>query len=331
MATTFVLLGEPDLPSLARLDPDRDWREFVTGERAWILQTYLRLRTLGLEVQLAGALPSDGTAVFHTKQRRALLRQLPSATDALLVGTRGDLGEALIADLEVVQNPAQSDDSRRFHLPHWPQPGLLPRDTGRGTALENIAFKGFLGNLHSGFREPAWAQFLTAHGLRWLSDATDYRRDGAIDAAALDWNDFRTVDLVVAVRSPDARLHPRKPATKLYNAWHAGVPALLGPETAYRDLRRSSLDFIEVATPTEARAAIERLCAEPQLYAAMVANGRERARDFSVAAIAARWQQFLGDTAPALAQRPDVTRWRGRSLRAKELSRRALRALGLWR
>jgi len=330
MPLTFFLHGELDLAQLARLDPDRDWREFVTGERAWILQTYLRLRASGCEARLAGELPDDGIVVFSSKQRRLLLRQRVRATRALLIGVREDVGEALIADLEVVQNRRQADGRRRFFIPFWPQPGLLAREPLRGTRIETIAFKGYLGNLHPAFRDASWQGFLAANHLRWLADAAPYKRN-AVDAAGLEWNDFREVDLILAVRAPDPRLHPRKPATKLYNAWHAGVPALLGPEVAYRELRRSRLDYIEVASPSEAREAIARLRADPQLYAAMVANGRERAREFTTQAIAARWRVLLADTAAAAAQRADVLRWRGRSLRAKALSRRALRALGMWR
>lgn len=326
---TFVLHGEP-LDELRRLDPDRDWREFVTGERAWILQTYLRLRATGAPVELADALPDDGIVVFSSKQRRALVRARRRSTRAVLVGVRQDLGEALIADLEVVQNEAQADATRRFFIPHWPQPGMLVRDAARGSRIEAIAFKGFLGNLHPAFREAAWLEFLRERGIRWLADAAPYT-DNFVDAASLDWNDFRQVDLVLAVRAPDARLHPRKPATKLYNAWLAGVPALLGPEVAYRELRRSALDYLEVADVRAAQAAIVQLQSSPSRYADMVTNGHARAAEFQAPAIVRRWHDFLFSVVPSLVTRADVSRWRGRSLRRKELSRRALRALGVWK
>jgi hypothetical protein len=35
-------------------------------------------------------------------------------------------------------------------------------------------------------------------------------------------------------------------AIKLYNCWHAGVPAVLGAESAFRANRRSDLDYLEV-------------------------------------------------------------------------------------
>lgn len=329
MRVTFFLDDEPHPQRLERLDPDRDWREFVTGERAWVLQTYLRLRARGCDVELTTEVPDHGIVVFSAKQRRLLLRHAPGRTQALLVGIREDVGEALIADLEVVQNRSQADGLRRFFIPFWPQPGLMPRDAARGSRIESIAFKGFIGNLHPDFRSAAWCAFLAERGIRWLADAAPYRRR-AVDATALDWNDFRNVDLIVAVRGPDAGLHRRKPGTKLYNAWHAGVPAIVGPELAYRELRRSPLDYLEVASPAEAREAIARLQADPGLYSAMIENGRERAREFTVEAIAGRWEEFLTTTLPRQAEHVEVQRWRGRSLLAKELSRRALRALGMW-
>jgi hypothetical protein len=104
---------------------------------------------------------------------------------------------------------------------------------------------------------------------------------------------------------PAEGAHTGKPGTKLYNAWLAGVPAVLGPEPAFRELRRHELDYLEVTSVEEALAAIDRLRSDPALYRAMVDHGRERARDFSVEAILDRWTDLLWERVPALAaQRP---------------------------
>jgi hypothetical protein len=327
---TFVLLDDAPLGQLCELDPDRDWREFVTGERAWILQTYLRLRARNLPVQIAASLPESGLAVFSSKQRR-LLRRAKVSPDVVLVGVREDVGEALIADFELVQNVAQADGVHRFLMPLWPQPGLLPRDPARGTHIENIAFKGFVNNLAPAFRSEAWRTALQERGLGWLTDAVSYTRD-ATQHGGLAWNDFRTVDVVLAVRPPSADLYPNKPATKLYNAWHAQLPAVLGPELAYRDLRRSELDYIEVDSAADALAAIDQLRSDPARYAAMIDNGRRRGEEFSIPRLTDRWSHLLFEELPARAQTDRRVRsWRGRSLLQKELARRAVRALGLWK
>jgi hypothetical protein len=303
---TFVLHGA-DVQALARLDPDRDWREFVTGERAWVLQTYLRLRQAGLAAELSTRLPRRGIAVFSASHRAQLARGPVQRTDAFLLATRQDRRETLFADGEVVQNPAQANGSNLLHVPHWPQPGLMPRDAARGDSLRRVEYKGFVGNLHPDFHGPAWPRFLADHGIEWVCDGKVYAR-GATDGLQLQWNDFRETDLVLAVRPASTDLHLRKPATKLCNAWLAGVPALLGPESAYRSLRRDDRDFIEVSSRAEAEAAILGLLQEPARYARMRQRARERAADFTVERVVERWLRVLQVDVPALASQAVVRR-----------------------
>lgn len=323
---TFVLHGA-DVEALGRLDPDRDWREFVTGERAWVLQTFLRLRRTGFEAELSTRLPRDGIAVFSASHRVQIARGPVQRTAALLIATRQDRRETLFADAEVVQNPAQANGGNLLHVPHWPQPGMLPRDAARGDTLRRIEYKGFIGNLHPDFRDPAWPRFLGAHGIEWVCDGKVYAQ-GATDGLQLQWNDFRETDLVLAVRPPSADLHLRKPATKLCNAWLAGAPAMLGPESAYRSLRRDELDFIEVATRAEAEAAVLRLLEEPDRYARMRQRARERAAECTVERVTERWLQLLRVEVPALASEANVQRthrwpvfWRNAAGRVRRWSR----------
>ncbi|HEX4963905.1 MAG TPA: glycosyltransferase [Thermoanaerobaculia bacterium] len=297
MRVTFFLDGEEDLDGLRRLDPDRDWRSFQRGEQVWVLQTFLRLARAGRPVELAAVPPSEGLIVFHAKQARALRRQRHLLGDAVLVAARADNRQPLIADFEVVQNGRFADGRRRFHIPHWPQPGLLPRDPDRGTAIRRLVYKGFEGNLHPDFRRAEWRDFLAARDIEWVVDAAPFA-GRETDSQALDWPDFRQADLVLAVR-PEGR-STNKPASKLVNAWLAGTPALLGPETAYRELRRSELDYFEVSSLPEAQKAVDRLLADPGLYGAMVENGRARAADFTATAVLPYWEKLLFETIPSL-------------------------------
>ncbi len=302
MDVTFYLPGEDDLPRLAGLDPDRDWREFQRGERIWVLQTFLRLARAGHPVRLAGEPPARGVVVFHAKHERALLAARRHWRDLVLVGVRADNRQPLAADVEVVQNGRFADGRSRVFVPHWPQPGLLPRDPARGERIERVAYKGFDSNLHPDFRVPAWPAFLLAHGIEWRVDSAAFAGP-ASDRLALAWPDFRQVDLLLAVRPPDRRLHSAKPASKLVNAWLAGVPALLGPEVAYRELRRSTLDYLEVASGEDAREAVLRLLADPALYRAMVDNGCARGAELTAGALVPRWAALLFEQVPDLAAR----------------------------
>jgi hypothetical protein len=296
---TFFL-DDGEVGALRGLDPDRDWRELQRGERAWVLQTYLRLADAGYPVQLASRLPESGVVVFHAKQRRALpLRRRSRGRSGLVfVAVRGDVKQAGGADFELVQNRRSADGLGRLFIPHWPQPGLLPRDAARGSRLERIAYKGFDRNLHPYFRGAGWRSFLASHGIEWVVDSVPFA-EGGTRGEALEWPDFRAVDAVLAVRPAACPRRDSKPATKLYNAWLAGVPALLSPDVAFRELWRSPLDFLEVTGPAAARSGVQRLLAEPDLYRRMVANGRARAAEFSADAVLAHWLELLEEILPA--------------------------------
>jgi hypothetical protein len=125
---------------------------------------------------------------------------------------------------------------------------------------------------------------------------------------------------MLAVRNLTVRDAQVKPASKLLNAWHAGVPAMVGPEPAFHCLRRSEFDYIEVRTPADALAAIDRLLAEPQRYQAMIEQAARRSPEFNEDATAARWMTLLHAAADRM------PRWRSlpRPVRAARLAGRAV-------
>lgn len=290
---------------LARIDDLdlTDWEfwsaAWLSRRRGWVLRTYLQLRDAGHPVDISATIPDAGIVVlgpemadraqFAAAVQREQLRHL------YIVSIRADLLRCTFADASVVQNGRAADNHSTFYIPHWPQPGLLPREEARGTTVENIAFKGYLPNLDPRFQSPDWHEFLDAHDLTLHCDANT----GGDAATPIAWHDYRTTDLILAVRPDFPALHPSKPATKLYNAWHAGVPAILGPEYAYRELRESPLDYIEVDSIEETKEAIVRLTSDPELYRAMVENGRRRAADFTFDRITEQWAELLFSTLPS--------------------------------
>lgn len=312
LPVTFFYPYPDELAALSDLDLDEYlyWsHEGKERRRAWILQTYLRLREAGHPVSISDTLPDRGLLVLlpEPEIRRAFDAQFTRAHRSLLLVTvRADVTEyrPLLGDVDIVQNGRFADDDRVFFVPHWPQPGLLPRDSRRGTRVENIVFKGGFGSLLSDFRSAQWNDYLAAHDLTFRIASAE--TEGTVP----NWHDYRTADLNLAVRPPynDGGLRCEKPASKLINAWHAGVPSLLGAEYAFRELRASPLDYIEVTSVDEAIQAVEHLRAHPTLYTQMVEHGRRRARAFTPERIAERWAEVLFEQAPRMAERR-ITRW----------------------
>jgi hypothetical protein len=291
MPVTFFLdVPATELEAWRALRPDREPQRLVLGEHYWIVLTWARLRAAGLAVQLDNRLPDAGVVVFYAGDKRAIWRQqCEGRSQALLVAVRSDRSPVGFADVEIVQNLASADGLRSLHVPHWPQPGLLPRDPARGGALRTVLFPGTPRNLHPEFLGAHWAAFLEARGLAFRSH---FQADAGSPPA---YQDFRDVDLMLALRPAAAAQAGNKPAWKLFNAWLAGVPALLGPETGYRELRQGPLDYLEIENPDQAMAAIDRLLEQPALYRAMVDNGLVRGQAFGTEATLARWQRLIED------------------------------------
>lgn len=108
-----------------------------------------------------------------------------------------------------------------------------------------------------------------------------------------EWHDYQHVDAVLAIRDCPPVVLATKPASKLINAWKAGVPALLGPEPAYRELRTSPLDFLEAASAEAVLDSIDRLQQESGLYRRMTEHGAKRAQAFDVNMLTQKWISLL--------------------------------------
>lgn len=286
--TFFLDVPASELEAWRALRPDQEPQRLVLGEHYWIVLTCARLRAAGMAVQLDNRLPDAGVVVFYAGDKRAVWRrQREGRSRALLVAVRSDRSPVGLADVEIVQNAASADGSRSLHIPHWPQPGLVPRDLARGTTLRTVLYPGTPRNLHPSFLGADWAAFVQDRGLAF--------RCHFQAASPPAYQDFRDVDLMLAVRPAATAPVGNKPAWKLFNAWLAGVPALLGPESGYRELRQGPLDYLEIETPEQAMAAIDRLLGQPALYRAMVDNGLARGQAFSTAATVSRWQRLIED------------------------------------
>jgi hypothetical protein len=262
-----------------------DHPDVAEGKYSWTLQTYLRLKDR-LPCRLAEHLPTSGIVVSH----RDFLPVLLLPRDIFLVCIKADRNAHTWANFHVVQN--EHDPIRRTPkglrnsaaMTFWPQAGLIPRDVTREDRCENVAFLGRGLNLATELRGEAWACKLKQAGFDW-SVRTDRSQ----------WSDYRGID----EPRNDSVFDPRsKPANKLINSWLAGVPAIVGPEPAYRQARRSRLDFLQVESVEDLGHALNHLRIYPSLYREMVENGLERAKEFSQDAVADQWVHLCRDVLP---------------------------------
>jgi hypothetical protein len=171
---------------------------------------------------------------------------------------------------------------RGYFMPLWMQPGLIPRNSERGDRFEVAAFFGREHNLAAELRGSSWQAELQNLGLAWRVVPRER------------FYDYGNVDVVVAVRSfANDDLYVYKPPSKLHNAWCAGVPAILGPESAYRAARQTELDYIEVCSPEEALTALRRLRDQVHVRQEMMRNGERRASEFRSERIVELWRGLL--------------------------------------
>jgi len=319
---TFFYPYPDEIDRVLQLDLD-DWRFWTNSarqsrRRVWVLRTYRRLHDAGYDVSLSPTLPAEGTVVLLPEDdimHAFFDRFRPAHRPLFIVTIRADIigFRSPLADVDIVQNGRFADDERTFFVPHWLQPGLIPRNPDRGDRIETITFKGGAGSLRDVFRSDTWHAFLREHNLQFRPDTEK--------TSPPRWHDYEEADLVLAVRPSfdDGGLRPEKPATKLYNAWHAGTPAILGPEYAFRELRESPLDYIEVDALDDAMQAIEFLLDHPARYRAMIEHGRRRAQAFTPERITERWAEVLFERLPEITKQSGVQWTRHLPLRARRL------------
>lgn len=296
-----------DLVSTTELPPiESIYQRCVNGRDNWSVQTYLQLKRRGLEVYLTPHY-IPGKICVTTYDDLAIK---DFCFNSYVVACRHDRGRPEICEQRVVQNQLNVIDKTDHFIPHWPQINLKPRDPYRGTKIENLVYKGLEYNLATQLKTPAFRAALREIGVNFALDTHE------VGHCQYEWSDYTQADIVLAARNCTEYDLSIKPASKLINAWLAGCPALLGPESAFQQLRKSDLDYIEVRTPEDVVAAIQRLQTHPDLYKAMVENGQQRAKDFTADQIALRWRNLL---AGAIAE--DYERWQRQPMAEKLVGR----------
>ena len=251
---------------------------YTNGRAAWILQTFRHLESLGWPVELTTTPSPDHILVAHHDD----LAVLGLLVDNFVVGIRADRERVFLADVEIVQSPASIESRRHFYMPHWPQRGIRPRAPARGDRLENVGYFGEIQNLGAEFRGEDFRAALAAMGYRLL-----------VRNEPEQWTQYTDVDVVLAVRDGQLPFLNKKPASKLFNAWLADCPALVGDEPAYHYHGEDGTDFLHAPSTERALSALRILRSDPALYHSLRQRGQLRAEQFTAQRTGERWETLF--------------------------------------
>ncbi len=294
----FVLPEQDIWPEMANgqwreIDDDCLSQRCTTPVTYWINHAYIQFKRAGFPVTYSSTLKED--VVNIAEGTHIGLKTRPFR--AFLVSTRGDGHRPCLGNFAIEQNGLRGSRPNMAVITGFPQPGILPRDPSRGSRLEVLAFKGSSINLASVYKSEDFIRSLSALGVRLRLDTLDARKGAdREDSGAhprIKMHDYQDVDAVLAVRDLTQLDYMTKPPNKVFNSWIAGVPALVGPEPAYAEIRRSDLDFLVVRSPKDVLRVLKMLKSNPDLYAKIIEQGHRRAPEYSVPAILRRWVDVL--------------------------------------
>ncbi|NOT69153.1 MAG: hypothetical protein HOP04_12740 [Methylophilaceae bacterium] len=252
------------------------------GQYHWVVQTYIHLKASGLNVILTNKLPHEGILITH---RDCLKYDFIPTNNLFVVVLLVDRDVPLpYAQLHVTHNPVQKLHLGQpyFYMPPWPQIGLIPRDTKRGEIFTNIVYHGYSENLDEKLRENDFLESIQKLGLSITYSPPAH------------WHDFSHADVILAIRKLGIQeQYLNKPSLKLYNAWLAGVPAIMGYETSYRAEGKINVNYIEATSTQDVLDALKKLKQNPSLVKELVDAGKKSVELFSTTQTVEKWHDFL--------------------------------------
>ena len=129
-----------------------------------------------------------------------------------------------------------------------------------------------------------------------------------------DWNDLSAVDVLIGIRSFSRATYDDKPATKLYNAWHATIPFVGGWDSAFSFTGTPGRDYIRVENIDELEAELKKIRGNPDYYRRLVENGNVASKQYTREAICDKWIFFIETIAV-----PDFLQWNASSYSTRKV------------
>ena len=263
-----------------------------TCSHSWIYQTVEFLKEAQIPCNLSMVPKKCGVLIALTASADSSFGvNPPLSPNVFLVDVVADASPHPAAHFYIVQNQVQAKRLPNAHfIPHWPQSRLIGRNPERGKRFENIVFFGERENLAKELRSEVWRQRLQQElGLSFKIEVPQR------------WHDYRDVDCAIGIRDFSRLPHLHKPATKLYNAWLAGVPFIGGSDVAFSSDGHPGKDYLIAPSLEELFRQLRRLKENESLRLRLVNNGLYSVREFTKEATCERWKKLIKEILPARA------------------------------
>lgn len=266
---------------LSLLERGEVWSGRHSNFTPWIAQTYAELVKRGFDFAITDSLSVDGIILAD---RDTLGNSYPFLPNSLLICAKSDREFHPSATFHVTHNRRDEHNVEKkkvwgaHYIDHWPMPNIIPRDSQRGSKLENIAYIGSRSQLADELKDSSWKQRLAQIGINWIP---------IFDPSL--WNDYTNIDLIVAARRFPSYPYYNKGLIKLINSWYAGVPSLLAPESSFINEKVSEYDFIQINSVEDTYRSIRFLQSNPIFYLRMIERCKERSQLLTREAISTQW------------------------------------------
>lgn len=258
-------------------------------ESSWMF--YLMLKGEGVPVQICRKYPRHGILLIH----KAFTKRFVWNPELFVVSMQWDYKRDDRGQVHLVSNEHKTHTSAlgwldrvtfsglQYFVPPPMHPVLTPRNPARGDLFETVAFIGAEKNLEAEFRTDTFTENIARLGMKFsiVDDPTKM-------------TDYSGIDVVLAARKLGQQVS-HKPAQKLINAWRAGVPAILGCEVGYRELKHSNLDYLEVDSASDVVAGLKRLRDDLEFRNVVIANGLRKAESYTIGEVQRMWAELFRD------------------------------------
>ena len=278
--------------AIAQLNRYEDLIYQTRGLEFWIHSTYFFLKNNQKFIHpiLTEIIPNEGVILFH---KGFFPKNLKPNKNQFFVCIQADYGRHRFAQMHIVQNPYQVNNFRASKksvfdqlfqftstnfISHWPQPSLIPRDLNRGNKIQNISF---FGN-----KEQIPDELINHLNAKFINFKTHFE--------PLTWNDYKTTDIVLAIRTFNDNPHYNKPFSKIVNAILSDSLVIAGTESSAKFFKKNYYPELPIVSSTdELIKVIDLIIENPEKSFNSLKDARSKISKFTEEGVLLQWIKIL--------------------------------------